>query len=161
MLPETDLKHFRHQKNVFWGSRKSIWGPKRPISESHELNLAIWGLFRLEDSLYVPFFWSLAWEMWSEVDLKHFRHQKNIFWGSRKSIWVPKRPISESYEVNLVIWGLFRLGDSLDAPFIWLLVVVLDILQEIPYNFWTNGPMVLKLGQNTSIVCKLKVFELS
>ena len=35
------VKHFRHQKNIFWGSRKSFWGPKRPISESYELNLAI------------------------------------------------------------------------------------------------------------------------
>ena len=30
-----------NQKNIFWGSRKSIWGPKRPISERYELNLAI------------------------------------------------------------------------------------------------------------------------
>ena len=49
------------------------------------------------------FFWSMSWEMWPEADLKHFRRQKKLFWGSRKSIWGPKRPISESYELNLVI----------------------------------------------------------
>ena len=61
------------------------------------------GLFRLGNSLYGPFFWSMSWEMWPEADLKHFNDQKNIFWGSRKSIWGPKRPISESYELNLAI----------------------------------------------------------
>ena len=96
-----------------------IWGLKRPISESSELNLAIWGLFRLGDSLDGPFFWSMSWEMWPEADLKHFRHQRNIFWGSRKSIWDPKRPISECCELNLAIWGLFRLGNLLDGSFFW------------------------------------------
>ena len=119
MWPEADLKHFSDQTNIFWGSRKSIWGPKMPISESYELNLAIWCLFRLVDPLDGPFFWSMSWEMRSEADLKHFRRQKNIFWGSRKSIWGPKRPFSESYDLNLAIWGLFRLGDSLNSPFIW------------------------------------------
>ena len=32
----------------------------------------------------------MPWEMWSEADLKHFNHQKNIFWGSTKSIWGQK-----------------------------------------------------------------------
>ena len=45
----------------------------------------------LGNSLDGPFFWSIPWEMWQEVDLKHFRHQKNIFRGSRKSIWGPKK----------------------------------------------------------------------
>ena len=40
-------------------------------------------------------------EMWPKADLKHFRHQKNIFSGSRESIWGPKRPISVSYKLNL------------------------------------------------------------
>ena len=40
-VEKADLKHFRHQINIFWASRKSILGPKRPISESYELNLAI------------------------------------------------------------------------------------------------------------------------
>ena len=31
----------------------------------------------------------MSWEMWPEVVLKHFIHQKNIFWGSKKSIWDP------------------------------------------------------------------------
>ena len=60
---------------------------------SYEPNLAIRGLFRLENSLYGPFFWSMSWEMWPEADLKHFRLEKNIFLGSRKSIWGPKKPI--------------------------------------------------------------------
>ena len=117
MWPEVVLKRFRHQKNIFWASRKSIWGPKRPISESYELNLAIWGLFRLQDSLDGPFFWSMSWEMWPEVVLKHFRHQKNIFWGSRMSIWSPKTPILVRYERNCAIWGLFKLWNSFDGPF--------------------------------------------
>ena len=62
MWPERDLKHFRHQKNKFWGFRKSIWGPKRglkmPIFVSYELNLTIQGLYGLENSLDEPFFWS-------------------------------------------------------------------------------------------------------
>ena len=45
----------------------------------------------------------MPWEMWSEADLKHFKRQKNIFWASRKSIWGPKGPISEGFEVNLAI----------------------------------------------------------
>ena len=103
MWPKADLKHFKHQKNIFWGSRKSIWGPKRPISESFELNFAILGLFRQGDPLDGSFFRYISWEMWPKADLKRFRHHKNIFWGSRKSIWGPKRPISESYELNLAI----------------------------------------------------------
>ena len=47
-------------------------------------------------------FWSMPWKMWPEADLKHLKH-KNIFWGSGKSIWGPKRPISVSYELNLAI----------------------------------------------------------
>ena len=105
MWSEEDLKHFRRQKNIFLGYKKSIWGPKRQISESFKLDLAIWSLSRLRDSFYGPFFWFISWEMWSEADLKYFRRQKNIFWGSRKSIWGPKRPISESYELNLAIWA--------------------------------------------------------
>ena len=31
------------------------------------------------DELNGPFFWSMPWEMWSEVDLKHFRHKKMYF----------------------------------------------------------------------------------
>ena len=46
----------------------------------------------------------MSWEMWPEADLKHFRHKKNMFWGSTKSIWGPKSPICESYELNLAIW---------------------------------------------------------
>ena len=45
----------------------------------------------LGNSFDGPFFWSMPWEMLPEVDFKHFRHQKNIFWGSRKSIWAPKK----------------------------------------------------------------------
>ena len=103
MWPEADLKYLMHQKNIFWGSRKSIWGLKRSISVSHELNQATSGLYRLRNSLNGPFFWSMPWEMWPEVDLKHFRHQKNIFWGSRKSIWGLKMPISISYKINLAL----------------------------------------------------------
>ena len=54
--------------------------------------------------------------MWPEVDLKHFRPHKNIFLGSRKSIWGPKRPISEiyeSYEINLAILGFSGWGTHL------------------------------------------------
>ena len=65
-------------------------GPKRPISESYDLNLAILGLFRLGEPLDGLFSWSMSWEMWPTADLKHVNHQKNIFWGSRKSIWGPK-----------------------------------------------------------------------
>ena len=46
----------------------------------------------LGNSFDGPFFWSMQWEMWPEVDLKHFRRQKNIFWDSRESIWGPKKP---------------------------------------------------------------------
>ena len=41
----------------------------------------------------------------------------------------------------------------------FILVAVLGIPQEIGYNFRTSGPMLLKLGQNTSIGCKLKVLK--
>ena len=100
-------------------SRKSIWGQKWPISVSYELNLVIWGLFKLGNLLDGPFFWPMPWEMWPEAYLKHFKRQKNMFWASRKSFWGPKRRISENYEVNLTIWGLFRLGNSSDGPFFW------------------------------------------
>ena len=30
MWPEVNLKYFINQKNIFWGSRKLIWGLKRP-----------------------------------------------------------------------------------------------------------------------------------
>ena len=40
-----------------------------------------------------------------------------------------------------------------------ILVAVLGIPQEIAYNFWTSGPMLLKLGQNTSNGWKLKVLK--
>ena len=60
-----------------------------------------------ENSLGGPFFWSMPWKMLPEVDLKHFRQQKNTFWGSRKSIWGPKRdlkcPIFVNYDLNLII----------------------------------------------------------
>ena len=78
MWPEVDLKHFRH-KNIFWGSRKSILGPKSPFSESYDLNLAILGLFRLGEPLDGPFSWSMSWEMWPEANLKQFNYQKNKF----------------------------------------------------------------------------------
>ena len=55
----------------------------------------------------LTFFWSMPWEMWPEVNLKHFSNQKNIFWGARKAIRGPKRgtkrPICVSYELNLTI----------------------------------------------------------
>ena len=67
MWPEADLKHFKRQKNIFWASRKSIWGPKpgfkMPISVTYEVNLTILGLYILENSLDRPFFWSMSWEM--------------------------------------------------------------------------------------------------
>ena len=67
MWPVKGLKHFSDQKNIFWGSRKSIWGPKgglkMPISVSYEVNLTILGLYSLENSLERPFFWSMSWEM--------------------------------------------------------------------------------------------------
>ena len=119
MWPEADSKHFRHNKNISWGYKKSIWGSKRPISESYDLNLGILGLFRVCYSLDGPFFCSMSWEMRPEADLKHFRRNKNIFWGSKKAIWGSKRPISESYELNLALWGLFRLGDPFDGLFFW------------------------------------------
>ena len=65
--------------------------------------MVIRGLFRLGNSLDGPFFWSMSWEMWPDVVLKHFRLPKNTIWASRKSIWGPKRLISESYELNLAI----------------------------------------------------------
>ena len=77
----------------------------------------------LGNSFDGPFFWSMPWEMWPEVDLKDFRQHKNLFWGSRKSIWGPKgglkMPISVSYEVNLTILGLHSLENSLERPFFW------------------------------------------
>ena len=88
------FKHFRHQKNIFWTSRKSISGPKRSISESYELNLAFRGIF----------------QMCPEVDLKHFRHQKNIFWvqnGQWKQNWkknnqqLSKRECIKNYLLQL------------------------------------------------------------
>ena len=108
------------------GLQKINLGSKRPISESYELNLAIWGLFRLGNSVYVPFFWSISWEMWTKVVLKYFRLQQNKFLASRKSIWGPQRPISASYELNLAIWCLFRLGNSLYGPFFW----------SMPWRMW-------------------------
>ena len=40
-----------------------------------------------------------------------------------------------------------------------ILVAVLGIIQEIAYKFSASGPMELKLGQNTSIRCKIKVLK--
>ena len=65
--------------------------------------MAIRGFFRLGNSLDGPFFWSMSQEMCPDEVLKHFRLPKNTIWASRKSIWGPKRPISESYELNLII----------------------------------------------------------
>ena len=125
MWLEVDLNHFDIRK-IYVGALESQFGvQKRPISVSYELNWAIWSLtdyrslFRLGNSLDGPFFWSMSWEMWLEVDLKHFRQQKNICWGSRKSIRGKKRPILVRYALIFVIWGLFRLGNSLDWPFFW------------------------------------------
>ena len=58
----------------------------------------------------------MPWKMCPEVDLKHFRLQK-IYFGDLESQFGPKGPISKSYEVNLAIWGLFRLGDSIHGTF--------------------------------------------
>ena len=126
-----DLKHFRQHKNIFCGSRKSIWGQKRPLSVSYELNQVTSGLYRPGNSLNRPFFRSMPWEMWPEVDLKHFRQHKNIFWGSRKSIWGPKWPISVSYELNQATSGLFRLGNSLNGPFLWYM----------PWEMWPEADL--------------------
>ena len=128
MWSEVDLKPFWRKKNMFLGSRKSIWGPKGPISEGYELNLTNWGLFRLGNSLDEPFSWSMSWEMWPGVELKDFRHLKNMFWGSKKSIWGPKRPILVSYRLNWAIWGPLRLGYSLDGPFFW----------SMPWEMWPD-----------------------
>ena len=67
------------------GSRKSILGPKRPISESYDLNLAILGLFRLGEPLDGLFSWSMSWEMWPTADLKHVNNQKKIYFGALES----------------------------------------------------------------------------
>ena len=40
-----------------------------------------------------------------------------------------------------------------------ILVAVLGIIQEIAHKFSAIGPIKLKLGQNTSIRCKLKVLK--
>ena len=68
----------------------SILGTKRPISDSYDLNLAILRLIRHGDPLDGAFFWYMSWEMRQKADLKHFRHQKTIFWCTRKSIWGQK-----------------------------------------------------------------------
>ena len=60
----------------------------------------------------------MTWEIWPEMDLKHFRQQKNIFQGSRKSSWGSKMPISGSYELYLAISGIFRLKNPLVGPFL-------------------------------------------
>ena len=73
-----------------FGSRKSIWDPKRPIYVNYELNLVIYGLSKWENSLDGPFFWSLSWGLWPETYLKRFTLHKIIFLGSRKLISVPK-----------------------------------------------------------------------
>ena len=99
---QTSEKYILGLKQVNLGSKK------RPIPVSYLLNWVIWGLFSLGNLFDEPFFWSTSWEMWKEGDLKHFKPQKNIFFGSRKSIWGPKRPISESYEINLAIWVFFQ-----------------------------------------------------
>ena len=57
------FKAFRTPENIFLASRKSILGPKRPISESYDLNLAILGLLRHGDPLDGSFSWSMSWEM--------------------------------------------------------------------------------------------------
>ena len=49
----------------------------------------------------------------------------------------------------------FRFSSNLGL----ILVVVLGIVQEIAYKFSPSGSMELKLGQNTSIGCKLKVLK--
>ena len=87
MSPNADLKHFTHQKTIFWYPRKSIWGQKRPISESYEINLAIWGFFRLGTSP-MDHFSSLCHEKCGQRQIWGFLTcRKNIFWGSTKSKW--------------------------------------------------------------------------
>ena len=51
-----------------------------------------------------PFFWFMSLEMLPDVDFRHFRHQKNIFWGSRKSIWGPKRANFDELRAKLGHW---------------------------------------------------------
>ena len=57
------------------------------------------------DELDGPFFWSMPWEMWSEVDLMHFTHQKKL-WAPESQFGIQKGPISVSYELNWSIWTL-------------------------------------------------------
>ena len=42
----------------------------------------------------------MPWGMWPEKDLTYFSNQKNIFWGSRKSIWGPKRGLKGQFDVK-------------------------------------------------------------
>ena len=81
------------------------------------------------------FIWSMAWEIWSEVYLKHFRHQQNIYLNSMESIWGQKgglkRPISVSYELNLAIIVLYRLGNSLEGLFSW----------SISWEMWSEADL--------------------
>ena len=55
--------------------RRAIWYGQ------FRVGVYILGLFRLVNSFDGSFFWSMSLEMWPDVNLKHFRHQKNIlFW---------------------------------------------------------------------------------
>ena len=92
---------------------------------SYDLSLVIWSLLRLLKSLDYPFPWTRSWEMTREAHLKDSRNQiwnildlrKNIFWASKKSTLGPKRQISESYELNLAIWGFSGWGTHLTDHF--------------------------------------------
>ena len=109
MWPEVDLKYFRHQKNIFGGSRKSIVGPKRPISVSCGLNWTIWGLFRRGKSLDGPFFCSLPWEMYLKAALKDFRHHKIVYFGAEISyldLSHKEHKQKSSIMVKMLFWGL-------------------------------------------------------
>ena len=79
MWLKADLKHFRHQKNIF-GDLESQFGGQngqllRGMSE-------IWS-FEVYPGLgtHLMDHFSISWEMWSEADLKYFRRQKNILFG--------------------------------------------------------------------------------
>ena len=84
----------------FWAPRK-FWWDFRPILVQKLVKMVnfgeLWPKFghlkpiRLWKSLDYPFPWTTSWEMLREAHLKDSRHKKCIFWGSRKSIWGPKR----------------------------------------------------------------------
>ena len=46
----------------------------------------------------------MPWEMWPELDLKHFRHQKSIFWALESQFGVQKGELTCVLKVKITLF---------------------------------------------------------